>query len=219
MVRSLGYVGRVPESTYPWPPGAATGLGPFPGTDPLEAARAVLGELAQLPYLPVLPARGVGADPVGRTAALLVDLHVDLQPSGWRLVPGRDEARAGAALTADLDAVEEAAEGYEGAFKVQVLGPWTLCASLELPRGEKALVDQGAVRDLAVSLGEGLAAHLADVRRRLPGVSGLVVQVEEPLLGAVLGGELATQSGWGHRRSSPLRELGRFLEEGAGEEG
>lgn len=133
--------------------------------------------------------------------------------------PGRDEARAGAALGADLDAVAEAAEGYEGAFKVQVLGPWTLCASLELPRGEKALADQGAVRDLAVSLGEGITAHLAAVSRRLPGVTRLVVQVDEPLLAAVLGGELATQSGWGQRCPAPLRRARAVPRGGSGRGG
>lgn len=182
-----------------WPPGAATGVGPFPGTDPLEAARVILDELGQLPYLPLLPARGVGADPVGRTAALLVDLHVDLVPAGWRLVPkpGRDVQRARTALTADLDAFEEAAEGYEGPLKLQVLGPWTLAANLELPRGHRTLVDLGAVHDLAASLGEGLAAHVADVRRRLGGAGRLLVQLDEPLLGAVLEGSLPTASGWG----------------------
>lgn len=82
-----------------------------------------------------------------------------------------------------------------------MLGPWTLAASLELARGEKALADEGAVRDLAASLSEGVTAHLADVRRRLPGVSRLVVQVDEPLLAAVLAGELPTQSGWGRLRA------------------
>jgi cobalamin-independent methionine synthase catalytic subunit len=193
----------VADSTYPWPPGSATGLGPFPGTDPSEAARIVFGELSKLPFLPQLPARGVGSDAVGRTAGLLVDLFVDVWASAWRLVPrpGRDLARAQAALTSDLDALEEAAEGYEGALKLQVVGPWTLAGSLELARGEKALADEGAVRDLAGSLAEGVAAHLVDVRRRLPGVSHLVVQLDEPLLPAVLAGRLPTQSGWGRLRS------------------
>jgi hypothetical protein len=183
----------------PWRPATATGLGPFPGTDSLEAARTVFGELPELPYMPLLPARGLGGDPVARTAALLADLHVDLQPSGWRLVPrpGMDESRVRAALTADLDALEEAAEGYEGDFKVQVLGPWTLAASLELTNLEKALADPGAVRDLSQSLGEGLEAHLADLRRRLPGLERLVVQFDERLLPAIIGGQVPTASGWG----------------------
>ena len=78
-------------------PGWATGVGSLPGTDPREAAAVVAGELPDLPHLPELPGRGPGADMVGRTAArCCVDLHVDLQPSGWRLVdrPGMDERRA-----------------------------------------------------------------------------------------------------------------------------
>ncbi len=69
----------------PWAPGAVTGIGSLPGTDPAEAAALVLGELPDLPHLPELPARGPGADMVGRGAALLVDLPVELVPSGWRL--------------------------------------------------------------------------------------------------------------------------------------
>jgi hypothetical protein len=189
----------VADPIHPWPAGSATGLGPFPGTDPLEAARVVFGELPKLPFLPQLPARGPGSDAVGRTATLLVDLFVDLRPSGWRLVPhpGIDMSRGRAALVTDLDALEEVAEGYAGALKLQVVGPWTMAGMVELPRGEKALADEGAVRDLVASLAEGLAAHVAAVRRSLPGVSELVVQIDEPLLPAVLAGGLPTQSGWG----------------------
>ena len=43
------------------------------------------GELPDLPYLPELPARGPGAELIGRSAALLVDLPVEIVPSGWRL--------------------------------------------------------------------------------------------------------------------------------------
>jgi hypothetical protein len=183
----------------PWRTATATGLGPFPGTDPREAARILFDELPELPHMPLLPALGFGGDPVARAAALLTDLHIDLQPSGWRLVsrPGMDERRVRAALTADLDALEEAGEGYQGDFKVQLLGPWTLAASLELRNLEKALADPGAVRDLAQSLREGLEGHLADLRRRLPGVDRLVVQFDEPLLTTVLGGQVPTASGWG----------------------
>jgi len=186
----------------PWTPGTATALGPFPGLDPLEAARIVFSELP-LPFLPELPARGVGADAVGRTAGLLADLHVEVGTGVWRFVSrgGRDEQRAHTALTTDLDAVEEAVGGYEGPFKVRIVGPWTLAASIELPRGEKALADPGAVRDIAGSLAEGLTRHLADIRRRLRSVTRLVVQVDEPLLPAVIAGELSTASGWGRLRS------------------
>jgi hypothetical protein len=186
----------------PWDPGTATGLGPLPGGDPLEAARIVFSELP-MPFLPELPARGVGADPVGRTARLLADLHVEVGTGVWRFVArgGRDEQRARNALTTDLDAMEETAAGHGGPLKLRIVGPWTLAASIELGRGEKALADPGAVRDIAASLAEGLTGHLADVRRRLPKVTRLVVQVDEPLMPAVVAGELSTASGWGRIRS------------------
>src|SRR5439155_281336 len=67
----------------PWAPGSATGIGSLPGTDIVEALRIVFGELP-LPYLAELPARGPGADLVGRTAGLLVDLPVDVYAGRWR---------------------------------------------------------------------------------------------------------------------------------------
>src|SRR3712207_7053818 len=48
-------------------------------------------------------------------------------------------------------------------FKVHVAGPWTLAAGLERTRGDRAVVDPGARRDLAQSLAEGIAAHVAAV--------------------------------------------------------
>lgn len=185
-----------------WDSGTATGLGPLPGTDPLETARIVFAEVPDLPFLPELPARGVGADPVGRTAELLADLHVEVATGVWRFVPrgGRDAQRAHVALTTDLDALEEAAEGYVGALKLRIVGPWTLAASIELPRGEKALADPGAVRDVAASLAEGLTRHLADLHKRIPTVTRFIVQVDEPLLPAVVEGGLPTASGWGRLR-------------------
>jgi len=184
-----------------WPPGTASGVGSLPGTDPREAARLVLGELTDLPHLPELPARGPGADLLGRGATLLPELYVDLQPAGWRLVPrpGVDSRRARDLLQRDLDALEEAADGYVGALKLQVAGPWTLAAGLELQRGDKALSDVGAVRDIAEALAEGVAVHLADVGRRVPGAT-LLLQLDEPSLPAVLSGRVPTASGFGRLR-------------------
>src|SRR5690606_14446749 len=137
------YANRV--SDYPWSRAAATGVGSHPGEDHLEALRVVFGELPGLPYLPELPARGVGADMVGRGASLLIDMPVEVRPSGWRLTgrPGRDARRAREHLGRDLDGLEEIAQGYEGPLKVQVCGPWTLAASIELHHGDKVLADAG----------------------------------------------------------------------------
>jgi methionine synthase II (cobalamin-independent) len=176
--------------------GWSTGVGSMPGTDPHEAATVVAGEVPDLPHLVELPARGPGADLVGRSAGLLTDLHVDLQPSGWRLVdrPGTDERRAHSYLSHDLDELEGAHQGRAGAVKVQVCGPWTLAAALRLPRGEPVLADAGAVRDLVQSLTDGTVQHLRDVRRRLPRAP-LVLQVDEPSLPAVLAGGIRSSSG------------------------
>ncbi len=185
------------EGRFPWPAGSATGVGSMPGTDPAEAVAVVLGELPDLPHLPELPARGAGADMVGRTAALLVDLPVETTPAGWKLAPrpGRDQRRAAGLLSADLDAAQEAAADWAGPFKVQACGPWTLAASLELSRSQNpALADPGAVADLAASLAEGVAAHVAEVRARIPGAT-VLLQLDEPALPAVLAGAVPTASG------------------------
>src|SRR5262245_9884373 len=171
----------------------------MPGTDPAEACRVVFGELPEFPFLPELPGRGPGADLVGRTAALLVDLPVQVTPRGWKLTdrPGRDATRAAGYWSHDLDALEEIADGYSGPLKIQACGPWTLAASLELSRSvNPVLADLGAVADLTASLAEGLAAHAADVRKRVPAAT-LVVQLDEPSLPAVLAGRVPTASGLG----------------------
>jgi len=198
-------VNQGPETAFEQTHPLATGIGSLPGDDPLEAARSVLGLLAAepgLPYLPELPSRGPGADLTGRGAAFLVDLPVDLQPSGWRLVdrPGRDLRRAQSFLSHDTDALAEAADGYQGRLKLQVAGPWTLGATVWLPRGDRLVTDPGATRDLVESLAEGLARHIEDVRRLLPGAE-VVIQLDEPALPAVLAGRLPTMSGFGRLRA------------------
>jgi methionine synthase II (cobalamin-independent) len=182
----------------PWPPGSVTGIGSLPGTDPVEAARLVFGDLPDLPHLPELPARGPGADLLGRSAALLVDLPVEIVPSGWRLTarPGHDLRRSRDLLSFDLDAVTDAGEGYSGPLKVQAAGPWTLAAGLELPSGHRAVSDHGATREVAESLAEGLRQHLEELAARLPDTT-LLLQLDEPSLPAVLGGRVPTPSGYG----------------------
>jgi hypothetical protein len=190
-------VPEITEDRFPWPAATATGVGSLPGTDPVEAMRLVFGELPDLPHLAELPDRGPGAGLTGRSAALLVDMPVELTPTGWRFTarPGRDLRRALGFLSADLDALEEVTGGYEGPLKIQVCGPWTLAATIELIRSQDpALADPGAVADLTASLAEGLAAHVAEVRTRVPGAR-IVVQLDEPGLPAVIAGNVPTASG------------------------
>ncbi|MFI5507384.1 methionine synthase [Mycobacterium sp. NPDC051804] len=174
---------------------AATGIGSWPGMSPRQAAEIVVGELHTLPHLVELPARGVGADMIGRTGALLVDIGIDTVPRGYRISSGRSSVvrRAVSLLNEDLDALEEAWEnaglrGGDRSVKVQSPGPITLAAQLELSGGHRAITDAGAVRDLAASLGEGMARHRAEVARRLD--TSVVMQLDEPLLPAALEGRL-----------------------------
>ena len=187
---------------FPWDEASFTGVGSLPGEDPVRATQVVLDEAPGLPHLPELPARGPGADMIGRSAALLVDLAVGLQPSGWRFAdhPGRDTSRARGHLAQDLDTLEELAGDLDGPIKIQVAGPWTLAASIETRSGEKALADAGAVRDIATSLAEGVAAHVRDVARRLPRAT-VLLQLDEPSLPGVLQGTVRTASGFSRIRT------------------
>jgi methionine synthase II (cobalamin-independent) len=172
----------------------------MPGTDPVEAANVVVGELPDLPHLPELPRRGLGADLIGRTAALLVDLAVEEVPSGYRVTarPGVDQRRATDLMHRDLDAFQDVldrAGATPAAVKVQLAGPWTLAAGIELPRGHRVLTDRGALREFADSLAEGLTAHVVELGKRTG--HPVVVQLDEPTLPAVLAGALPTASGLG----------------------
>lgn len=198
----------------------ATALGPWPGDDPLEAARIIRGELGSphLAFLAELPDRGVGSDALGRTASLLEELAVDVQPHGWRLVdrPGKDMRRAAAALSTDLNVLADVAGAEDvsaGGLKVQLVGPLSLAAGLHLHNGERVLLDYGARRDLTASLAAGVGGYLNRVAAAVPGAR-LVVQVDEPAVAAVLGGTIPTASGYRTLRAvavSEAREAWRLV--------
>lgn len=190
----------------------ATALGDWPGTDPLEATKAIRGELGtpHLPVLAELPHRGVGSDAIGRTAVLLADLYADVQPHGWRIVPrpGRDAQRAESALSTDLNVLADVAGSEERSaedLQVRVVGPLSLMAGLYLPSGERVLADHGARRDVAQSLAAGVVPFLERVSRAVPGAR-LTVQLDEPDAARVLAGLLPTASGYRTLRSVPGEE-------------
>ncbi len=197
-----------------------TGIGSMPGTDPDEATRVVAGEW-DVPHVVELPARGPGADMIGRTLALLVDATGEFAgettTSGWRLVggraggePGRQMRRGAAWLGEDLDRLEEHLEGFAGQVKVQVAGPWTVAAALEAVRGTRAVADPGTCRDLSQALAAAVAQQVAGARRRIPGAE-VTVQVDEPMLPLVLAGRLRTPSGRGALRVPGNAELSSGL--------
>lgn len=183
-------------------------IGSWPGTDFAVAQRIAFAELPDLPSLMELPDRGSGAGMVGRALAMLSGINVDLQPSGWRIAPGEsgDLRTARALLRDDLDRFEEAAQGYHGPAKVAATGPWTLAATVEGQRGEKLLGDRGACKELAESLAEGIAELAAELGRRLPDLH-LLWQLDEPLVGSVIGGQVPTASGLNRFRSIDTPEL------------
>ncbi len=189
-------------------PVRSTGIGSWPGTDVGDAIKIAFAECPDLPYLPELPGRGPYAGLIGRSTALLADMAVDLLPTGWRLTDtsGREHRLALSTLRSDLDQLEEQAQGYVGPIKYATAGPWTLAASLERPRSDRLLTDRGARRDLGQSLAEGMAELVAEMTRRLPGTEP-VVQLDEPLLPAVLAGGVATASGLAQLRTVERAEV------------
>lgn len=191
----------------------ATSLGSWPGTDPVEAAKVSLGLFPSphLPSLAELPARGIGSDPVGRTAGLLVELPVDVQPYGWRFAdrPGNDHRRAVSALSTDINVLADVAGGSEllpSALKLHIVGPISLASAIHLHYGERALLDFGARRDIAQSLAAGLVVLVEKVRAAVPGAE-LTLQIDEPEVARALAGTVPTISGYRTLRSVPISEL------------
>lgn len=196
------------------PTGVATGIGSLPGEAPAAAMALIVDSLPELPHVPELPARGPWADMVGRAAAVLVDVPVEWEGSRWRATArvGRDTRKARAMLSEDLDAVEDRLQGYVGPAKLQMCGPLTLAAVLELRGGEAAVSDPVATTDLATSLAQGLTDHIRDLQRRVPGAEW-VVQVDEPALSSVTVGAIPRASGWGTIAAVPQADAVRWLSE------
>ena len=164
------------------------GLGELPGASIIAAADIVAGETGDLRQLPILPARGV--DVVGLTTGILPGINVDTGPRSWVLStrPQLRTRRIWDRVEAELDQCEQAWGKRIDAVKIQVAGPWTLSASIELSNGHRALTDTGALRDLTESLIAGIQEYSADVRARFD--TEVYVQLDEPLLAQVRDGSL-----------------------------
>lgn len=198
------------------------GLGAMPGTDPVESADIILGEsMDGRVHVPVLPARGLGADVVGRTGAMLPELTLDRGPRSWRVVdnPSRATWRARDFLDRDLDACEEVWGSSVRRVRLPIIGPWSLAASVELGNGHLMLSDRGAVRFLAQSLAEGLVQQARDVQQRTG--ASVEVLIDEPLLPDVALGRVAAPSSAlgdvGYLPAQGWREIATLLREVTGE--
>ncbi|MEO7589146.1 MAG: methionine synthase [Arachnia sp.] len=189
-----------------------TAAGSLPGDDFRGALGAMIDALPEITPLPELPDRGVGSHMVGRALGLIRGLDFDLQPAGWRLTngSGADHRRAKSQWSYDLDDTEELLQGFTGALKVAVAGPWTLAASVERPTGDRLLADHGARRELAQALADGVATLFADLTKRLPEAT-LQLQVDEPLVVDVAEGRVPTASGFSRHRRVHAPELSGAL--------
>jgi hypothetical protein len=187
---------------------SATGLGSWPGTDPAAAADQVMEAFPQSPFLPELPARGQGADMVGRALGLIEGLGFEPTATGWATTAnrGRAQRRAAALARDDLDIAAERLQDHRGDFHLSLAGPWTLAALVARGSGQVLLSDPGAGRDLAQAWAEAAGAWCARARALLPQVT-LSLQVDEPMLVAIVAGEVGTVSGLGRHRPVPQDQL------------
>ena len=193
----------------------ASGRGDFPGDDLAEAMSRVEGELGapHLPFLPHLPALGWRSTPLARTLAVCEGLAFDGASFGWRMVHSggrgaRESALAQDRLLSDINLLADrvgaqkkrftsSAEGSAAVYKIQLVGPLTLAASIYLPGGERAISDAGASRDLLESFLEGLERWMGSLREALQAPRALIaVQLDESEFQRLMEGAIPTVSGF-----------------------
>lgn len=192
----------------------ASGRGDFPGDDLAEAMSRVEGELGapHLPFLPHLPALGWRSTPLARTLAVCEGLAFDGASFGWRMVHSggrgaRESALAQDRLLSDINLLADRVGAQKKRFgsgqdtapvyKIQLVGPLTLAASIYLPGGERAISDAGASRDLLESFLEGLERWVEALREALQAPQALIaVQLDESEFQRLLEGSIPTVSGF-----------------------
>ena len=192
----------------------ASGRGDFPGDDLAEAMSRVEGELGapHLPFLPHLPALGWRSTPLARTLAVCEGLAFDGASFGWRMVHSggrgaRESALAQDRLLSDINLLADRVGAQKKRFgsgqdtapvyKIQLVGPLTLAASIYLPGGERAISDAGASRDLLESFLEGLERWAESLREALQAPQALIaVQLDETQFQRLIEGTIPTVSGF-----------------------
>ena len=192
----------------------ASGRGDFPGDDLGEAMSRVEGELGapHLPFLPHLPALGWRSTPLARTLAVCEGLAFDGASFGWRMVHSggrgaRESALAQDRLLSDINLLADRVGAQKKRFgsgqdtapvyKIQLVGPLTLAASIYLPGGERVISDAGASRDLLESFLEGLERWAESLREALQAPQALIaVQLDESEFQRLIEGTIPTVSGF-----------------------
>ncbi len=178
-----------------------TGLGSMPGTDFREACRVVLDLSDDLIGFPEVPLRDAASGMVGRTAGLL-ELPMTLDGDGWRLAAatGIQQARSTRWWRNDCDDFEELSQDHAGIVKMAVVGPWTMAASVRAshPTMNHVLADPGACRELGQALAEAAGELVGQLSQRLG--REVWLQIDEPMIGGVLRGEISGFSGLHHYR-------------------
>lgn len=192
----------------------ASGRGDFPGDDLAEAMSRVEGELGapHLPFLPHLPALGWRSTPLARTLAVCEGLAFDGASFGWRMVHSgsrgaRESALAQDRLLSDINLLADRVGAQKKRFgsgqdtapvyKIQLVGPLTLAASIYLPGGERVISDAGASRDLLESFLEGLERWVDSLREALQAPRALIaVQLDESEFQRLMEGAIPTVSGF-----------------------
>ena len=190
----------------------ASGRGDFPGDNLAEAMSRVEGELGapHLPFLPHLPALGWRSTPLARTLAVCEGLAFDGASFGWRMVHSggrgaRESALAQDRLLSDINLLADRVgaqkkrfgSGQVPVYKIQLVGPLTLAASIYLPGGERVISDVGASRDLLESFLEGLERWVESLREALQAPQVLIaVQLDESEFQRLMEGSIPTVSGF-----------------------
>ena len=190
----------------------ATGIGSWPQMTIDDAVRHAT-ELWDLPYLPELPSRGLGAEMVGRALGLL-EIGMERGTSRWRVAGSQssEQRRAAAVLRDDLDVLAEVLDGYEGPLKVSLTGPYTLLASVDLARGEPMVLDPGARRDLVQAHRAAAGDLVSRLQSLVPGAVP-VLQLDEPALGGVAAGAIRSASRLRRLPAVDAEEIGRTYRE------
>lgn len=183
----------------------------FPGTSFAQAAEVIAGETGELRTVPLLPSRGLRADHVAFTCAMLPELPIEKGPRSWRVSqrPQILTRRAWDTFEQDKDELE-AAWGNNVPLLTHALGPLSLAVELELSNGHRMITDRGAVRDLVEMLAEAIAREISTLRSRFQ--QPAAVHLYEPHLDALAQGSIPGTHDFDEIRAIHRKDITEILQ-------